>query len=189
MASTEYRRLMQDLLDEDLFRHSLGVADAAAVLAVRYGVDVQKAYLSGIVHDYGKRYNIAQLLEKASSLNLALDRYTKQEFRLLHAPVGAALLGAELGIKDPEVLAAVRYHTTGRAAMKKLEKVVYLADYIEKGRVFHGVEEIRDAAIYSIDRALLLSVDNAIKSVLKRALILHPRSVAFRNALLADLKR
>jgi predicted HD superfamily hydrolase involved in NAD metabolism len=178
------RRLMQEMLDEKLYRHSLGVAEAALSLAESYGADTRKAYLAGMIHDYGKRYTKKELLHKAHLLGLTLDKITRQERRLLHAPVGAALAEVELKVYDPAVLRAVASHTTGRRGMTLLEKVVYLADFIEKGRNFDGVDLIRDAARTNIDRALLIAVNQTIKSVLNRDLLLHPRSVAFRNNLL-----
>lgn len=184
MNPETWRRLMQDMLDDELYRHSLGVAEAALSLAERYGVDTQKAYLAGMIHDYGKRYTKEELLQKAQLLGLTLDEITRQELRLLHAPVGAALAELELKVCDPAVLRAVSSHTTGRRGMTILEKVVYLADFIEKGRNFDGVDLIRNAARTNIDGALLIAVNQTIKSVLNRDLLLHPRSVAFRNSLL-----
>jgi len=179
-----YHDLMKEFLDEKLYRHSLGVAEAAASLAEHYKVDAQKAFFAGIVHDYGKHYSSFELLKKAEALDISLDRFTLQEDRLLHAPIGAALLKTELQVNDSEVLRAVTYHTTGRSGMSSLEKVIYLADYIEKGRDFSGVEKIRELAYVNINQALLEAVEHAIKAVLDRKLLLHPRSVAFRNWLI-----
>ena len=184
MKPDQYRRLMKEMLDEELYRHSLGVAEAALSLAECYGVDTRKAYIAGMIHDYGKRYSKEELLQKAQFLKIPLDRVTRQEKRLLHAPVGAALIESELKICEPDILKAVAYHTTGRSVMTLLEKVVYLADYIETGREFVGVDLIRETACKNIDQALLIAVNQTIKSVLERDLMLHPQSVAFRNSLL-----
>ncbi len=183
-----YHKLMKEILDEKLYRHSLGVAEAAASLAEHYEIDVQKAFFAGIVHDYGKHYSSSELIKKAEELDISLDRFTLQEDRLLHAPIGAALLKKELQVTDSEVLRAVTYHTTGRSGMSSLEKMIYLADYIEKGRDFSGVEKIRELAYVNFDQALLEAVEFAIKAVLERKLLLHPRSVAFRNWLLFMLR-
>lgn len=187
MKPDQYRSAIEKHLGEELFRHSLGVAEAAAALAKRFGADGDKAYLAGLVHDYAKRYSRQELLEIAARLNLRLDRITRQEARLLHAPVGAVLIKKELGLKDPAVIQAVRRHTTGSAGMTLLDKVVYLADYIESGRDYEGVEKVRSIARENLDRALLEAVEQAIVSVLKRGLPLHPRSVVFRNCLLHAL--
>ncbi len=183
MQPDHYIELMRNKLDHELFVHSLGVAEAAADLAGRFGADPGKAYLSGIVHDYGKRFSGPELLKIAGQLGVSLDRITSREHRLLHAPVGSALINKELKISDPEILRAVANHTTGRPGMGRLERVVYLADYIEKGRDFPSVDKIRKAAREDLDRALLEAVEFAIRSVIERRLMLHPRSVAFRNEL------
>lgn len=186
MKRDQCRRLMKEMLDEELYRHSLGVAEAAVSLAGFYGADKGKAYLAGMIHDYGKRYPKNVLLRKADLLGLTLDRITRQEKRLLHAPVGAALIKSELGIFDADIIRAVAFHTTGRNGMTLLEKVIYLADYIETGRKFEGVDLIRKTAHSNLDQALLSAVNQTIRSVLNRDLMLHPRSVAFRNSLLAE---
>ncbi len=185
MKPDQCRKLMQEMLSDELYRHSLGVAKAAVVLAKRLGVDVEKAELAGLLHDYGKRYSHQELIEKADQLNLKLDELTRREGKLLHAPVGAALLYSELQINEADLTEAVSDHTTGRSGMSMLGKVLYLADYIEENRNFEGVEMIRQLASTDFDQALLAAVNNAIRSVLARNLILHPRSVEFRNSLLA----
>ncbi len=181
-----YSSLIKERLGEKLYRHSLSVAEAAVSLAEHYGADTEKAKLAGLVHDYGKRYSKQDLIRKAELLELPLDRITKQQVKLLHAPVGAALLESELKISDPEIIRAVAYHTTGRRGMALLDKITYIADYVEEGRQFEGVEYIRKAAYCNLDQALLAAVDTAIRSILDRGLLLHPRSVDFRNSLLED---
>lgn len=181
------RRLKKEL-DEELYRHSLGVAEEARVLARRFGADEDQAYLAGLVHDYAKRYSKKEQIKKAEIHGIRLDRFARLENRLLHAPVGAVLVKKVLGITDPDVLRAVYFHTTGRRGMSLLEKVVYLADHIEPGRAYKGVEVIRKIASQNLDQALLLAVDNVIYSVLRRKLILSPRSLALRNELLENLK-
>lgn len=181
-----YNQIMHELLDSELYRHCLQTAETAVCLAKHYDQDADKAYLTGLVHDYGKRYSKQELNLKADQMGLTLDRITRQQEKLLHAPVGAALLKRELKITDPVVLGAVKYHTTGGIGMSLFEKIIYLADKIEAGRQYPGVEKIRKLAYVKLDQALLVVVDNAISSVLSRGLLLHPRSVAFRNFLLAE---
>lgn len=188
MQLERYIAIMREKLDQELFVHSLGVADAAANLAQQYGAQKDKAYLAGVIHDYGKGFTGQELLNLAQELDIALDRVTGQESRLLHAPVGAALIRRELKIEDPDILSAVANHTTGRPGMSKLEKIIYLADYIEEGRDFPAVQRIRQAALEDLEQALLQAVEFAIRSVLDRKLLLHPRSIAFRNELL-ELQR
>ncbi len=182
-----YSYIMQEKLDDDLYRHCVYTAEAAVSLAEHYGADAEKAYLAGIVHDYGKRYSGRELLHKADQLGLLLDQVTRKQEKLLHARVGAALLESELGINDSEILNAVVYHTTGREGMSLFEKIIFLADHIEKSRQYEGVDKIRKLAFRDLDQALLAAVDTTIRSVLARGLMLHTRSVEFRNSLLAEI--
>ena len=180
---------MKKHLGEALYRHSLGVAETAADLAVRYRGDRHRAYLAGLFHDYGKVYSFSELRRKTEEMGLCLDRVSLKEKGLLHAPVGAALLPVKAGIADVAVIDAVAYHTTGRPRMSLLGKTVYLADLIEPGRDFNGVEKLRESARVDLDRALLVAVDHTIDRVLQRGRLLHPRSVQFRNCLLTSLRK
>lgn len=179
--------MMQKMLDPELYRHCAGVAEEAANLARRYGADENQAYIAGMVHDYAKRYSFSEQRKKARQLGLKPDFFGGAEKKLLHAPLGALLIKEELSITDEEVIGAVACHTTGRPGMNLLEKIIYLADLTEPGRSYPGVEAIRKAAQTSLEEALLLAVENVIKSVLKRRLYLHPCSVALRNELIDKL--
>ncbi len=181
---TDLQDILIKHLGSTLYRHSLGVARTAALLAKRYGEQQERAYLAGMVHDYGKVYSGEELRRLAREMNLVLDRVTMAEPGLLHAPVGAALLPVKLGIRDVGIIEAVTYHTTGRQDASLLEKIVYLADYIEPGRRYPLVNKVRETAEGSLHTALLLAVEQTIKKVLDRGKVLHPRSVEFRNSLL-----
>lgn len=184
MKKDYYRDLMQRTLSETLFRHSLGTAEAAAALAAHYGADVEKAYIAGLLHDYAKQYSKEVMYCKADQLGLKLDPIIRHEGKLLHAPLGSALLRTEIGFEDPDILEAIAYHTTGHEVMSLLGEVLYLADFIEESRCFEGVDKIRAVAYLDLDKALLRAVDHTICSVLTRGLILHPHSIAFRNRLI-----
>ncbi len=180
----EIREIMVRHLGKDLFRHSLGTAQTAYSLAERYGEEPERAYLAGMVHDYGKVYSSEAVRRWARGLKLKLDQVTLAEPGLLHAPVGAALLPLELGLKDAGVLRAVAYHTTCRPGASLLERIVYLADYIEPGREFPGLGPVREAAEKNLRAALVMVVEQTIRRILDRGRLLHPRSVEFRNSLL-----
>ncbi len=188
MNIRDYQGIVENNLEERLYRHSLGVAKIAESLAQKNGADRCKAYLAGLLHDYGKRYSTNQLMEKAKELSIDLDWFCINEPKLLHAPVGAALLKSELDIYDKELLDAVAYHTTGKAKMTMLGKILYLSDSIEPGREYRGVNEIRSLASFDLDGAILKVVEYTILSVLERKLLLHPLSVELRNDLLLSLR-
>jgi predicted HD superfamily hydrolase involved in NAD metabolism len=189
MNLEQYKEILQRRQSGELYRHSLGAAETAARLAELYHEDRDRAYLAGLIHDYAKELNPALLLQKAEQLNLPLDPVTRIEgLKLLHAPVGAALVSAELGIDDPGILSAVAYHTTGRAGMTLLEKIIYLADFIEPNRDFPGVERLRELSGKGLDTAILAAVNDTIALVLQRDLMLHPDSVNLRNRIIARIR-
>lgn len=183
MDMDKAREILQSRADSRLFNHCRGVEESALKLARKYGVDCAKASLAGLLHDYGKIYPNKVLRQIALEHSLG-DELALQEPALLHAPVGAWLLRHELGIKDEEILAAVRVHTTGAAGISSLARIIYLADYIEPGRDFPGVEDLRRIAFVNLDAALHVALDRTIQYVLARKRVLHPNSVSFRNSLI-----
>jgi len=185
-----YLNILRTRYSAELFRHSLGVAETAADLAAIYRADEAKAYLAGLLHDYVKEVDPELLLEQAKHLKISVDPVTWSErHKLLHAPVGAALLEKELGVDDPEILQAVSLHTTGKPGMSVLEKVIYLADLIEPNREFDGVDRLRKMSRICLDQAVLAAVNITIYLVLNRNLLLHPNSVNLRNELIVCLNK
>ncbi|MCP3762663.1 bis(5'-nucleosyl)-tetraphosphatase (symmetrical) YqeK [Domibacillus sp. A3M-37] len=153
--------LVKVQLTDKRYTHTLGVMETAVMLAKRYGADVKKAELAAIFHDYAK------FRPKEEMKQILIDE--QEDVRLLqfhhelwHAPAGAALVRKEAGVKNEEVLSAIRWHTTGRPGMTRLEKIVYLADYIEPGRLFPGVDDVRTIAEQNLDDAVLAAVKNSI---------------------------
>lgn len=173
---------------ERLLAHTRGVEKTARRLAVVYGADEEKAALAALLHDYGKTYAQDDLLQIALTHNI-VDEFALQEPSLLHAPVGSWLLKHELGIDDHEILNAVKIHTIGAAGMTLFSEIIYLADYIEPGRDFPGVDKIRELAFQDLHKALLGAVDLTIRSVLDKQGILHPGSITFRNWLISVLRK
>lgn len=153
--------LVKVQLTDKRYAHTLGVMETAVMLAERYGADVEKAELAAIFHDYAK------FRSKEEMKQILIDE--QEDVRLLgfhhelwHAPAGAVLVRKEAGVNDEEVLSAIRWHTTGRPGMTLLEKIVYLADYIEPGRRFPGVDDVRTIAEQNLNDAVLAAVKNSI---------------------------
>jgi predicted HD superfamily hydrolase involved in NAD metabolism len=181
------REILKNKISDELFIHSLGVEEMALRLAVAYGIDVEKAALAAILHDYGKIRSEDDLFKIAEKHSI-VDPLTLQEPALLHAPVGAWLLEQELGIRDREIIDAVKNHTTGIPGMSLLAKIVYLADYIEPSRSCPGVQVLREIALYDLQRALLFAVDMTLKYVIESERLVHPHSIAFRNSLILSIR-
>jgi predicted HD superfamily hydrolase involved in NAD metabolism len=107
----------------------------------------------------------------------------------LHAPVGAVIAHRDYGVDDPEVLAAIRWHTTGGPEMSLLDEIVFLADYIEPGRTFPGVDRLRALAAASLPEALLAAYDQTLGYLIAGGGLIHPATMEGRNALLMKLKK
>lgn len=175
---------MQRRLSAPRWRHVAGVRQTARLLAERWQVDPERADLAALFHDYAKEVKNEELLRLAGEHGLDVDPVERALPHLLHGPVAAASVRAEFGVSDPVVLEAIRLHTTGDAQMGPVAQVVYLADYIEPGRDFPEVDQLRQLAQTDLRRALLAAFDHSIAYVLSRGWLLHPRSVAARNWLL-----
>lgn len=185
MEESKIKKYLENALSEKRFKHSLGVAEEAERLADKYGADKKKAYLAGLVHD------VAKEIDTDSARNMLKDRFgirvdpvTYNVPKLLHAPLGACLAQTEFGIFDAEILDAVKYHTTAKADMSLLTKIIYMADYIEPNRDFKGVEELRKQAYQDLDEAIITGLDYTISELLSDGKMFHPDTVHARNYLI-----
>lgn len=169
------------------WEHTRGVMETAVILAERYGADSVKSELAAILHDVAKYWPIQKLHQMMveHALSEELLHYDKQ---LWHAEVGAFVAEHEYGVTDVEVLDAIRYHTSGRVGMTLLDKVVCLADYMEPGRDFPGVNNIRELANHSLEGALAAGFDSTIGFLLSRRQIIFPLTVLARNDLIKQLE-
>ena len=121
-------------LDENRYHHTLGVMYTSASMAMRYDVDVQKALYAGLLHDCAKCIPSDKKIRLCEKYGLPVSSVEKENPSLLHARLGAYLAHEKYGVKDEEIIYAIESHTTGRPGMSMLEKIVYIADYIEPGR-------------------------------------------------------
>ncbi|MEK5477200.1 bis(5'-nucleosyl)-tetraphosphatase (symmetrical) YqeK [Paenibacillus sp. FSL R5-0407] len=169
------------------WKHVEGVMETAVILAERFGGDKEKADLAALLHDLAKFWPVErqEAMIRDNGLNPELLEHDKQ---LMHAEIGAFVAQRDYGIEDPEVLNAVRYHTSGRVGMTKLDKIVCLADYIEPGREFPGVEQIRDLAEHSLEEALVAGFDSTISFLLEKGKVIFPLTVLARNGLIQEIK-
>ncbi|MGM0844167.1 MAG: bis(5'-nucleosyl)-tetraphosphatase (symmetrical) YqeK [Bacillota bacterium] len=166
-------QLVKAQLTEHRYHHTLGVVETAIDLAQRYNVDQYKAEMAAIFHDYAKfrpKEEMKEIIE-TKGMDKRLLEYNAE---LWHAPVGAFLVKKEAGVMDEEILDAIRFHTSGRPGMTMLEKVIYLADYIEPGRHFPGVDEVRELAKDNLEQALIISIRNTIMFLMKKNQAVFP---------------
>lgn len=177
--------IVKGQITEKRYIHTLGVMETAIQLAEKYGCDVKKAETSAIFHDYAKFRPLGEM--KKIIIEQHFDpRLLQFNPELWHAPVGAYLVEKEVGIADSDILNAIRYHTSGKAGMSLLDKIIYIADYIEPGRKFPGVDEARELAQKNLDEALIYSVRNTIQFLLNRNQSVYPDTFEFYNDLLMN---
>ena len=169
-----YTRLKQALSDKRLF-HSLLVADTARQLALLHGVDPQKAELAGLLHDSAKCLPFGEMQRLVRQQRLLLDRETLQSGNLLHGPAGAVLAQEEYGVTDPNILSAIRCHTTGKVGMLPLDLIVYLADKIEPSRrAYPALEQARALADTNLAAAARQLMESSMAYVRSQGGQPHP---------------
>jgi predicted HD superfamily hydrolase involved in NAD metabolism len=185
-AQIETLRAAVARLPRGLAEHIEGTVVEARRLARLHGVDEERAALAAWGHDIARALSPSELLTEARRLNLAIDPVEEEAPILLHGPIAAALLSHDYGIDDTEVLAAARYHTTARAGMSTLEKVVFVADKIEGGKVRGEptLARVRQLADDDLDAAILEHLNQHLAEAARRRWPLHPNTVAARNELL-----
>ena len=164
-----YDKVQKDLKHKR-FIHSVGVAGTAASLAMKYGADVFKAQVAGILHDCAKCYDDDELVSLCKKNDIEVTSFEEEHGFLLHAKYGAFMAKEKYEIEDEDILSAIRWHTTGHENMTLLEKIIYIADYIEPSRnKAHNLDHIRVLAFNSsnIDEVLLPIMKGTIEYLRK----------------------
>lgn len=150
------RKKMEKLQDGKRFEHTLGVEFTSAALAMRYGASVADAQTAGLLHDCAKCLTDKEKVSICKKNNIPMTELEKANPFLLHAKVGAFLAREQYGVTDQDILNAIHNHTTGRPGMSLLEKIVFIADYMEPGRNHApNLGEIRHMAFMDLDQTLL----------------------------------
>ena len=149
------RKATAKALEEKRYEHTLGVAYTAASLAMCYGQDVYQAQVAGLLHDCAKNYTNEKRISICKKNGIPINAAEQKNPFLLHAKVGSFLAREKYGVNDKAILDAITYHTTGRPNMSTLDKIIYIADYIEPGRrQASGLPEVRQLAFISLDDCL-----------------------------------
>lgn len=167
MAQYDFPKMQKKLskyLDEDRFTHTMGVMYTCAALAMAHGYDLKDAQAAGLLHDSAKCIPNKKKLKMCDEHKIPVTEFEKSHPFLLHAKLGAYIAREKYGIKDEEILSSIEYHTTGRPGMSTLEKIVYIADYIEP---------MRDKAVHlpKIRRLAFEDLDECMYEILKDTLI------------------
>ena len=157
------RKAMEKAQDPKRFEHTIGVEYTAAALAMRYDCDIRNAQIAGLLHDCAKCLSDEKRLSICKKNEILVTELERKNPFLLHAKVGAYLAKKKYGVKDEDILNAIRNHTTGRQGMSLLEKIVFVADYIEPCRKHApNLTEIRKLAFVDLDKALLRILEDTL---------------------------
>lgn len=151
-------------VNEKRFTHSLGVEYTAATLAFVHGEDVKKARIAGLLHDNAKCIPTHEKLKKAYKLGLRVRKREEENPDLLHGKLGAYYAKEKYGVTDPDILSSITYHTTGHPDMCLLDKIIFVADYIEPNRkMVKDLPEIRKEAYEDLDKCIVHILKNTLE--------------------------
>ncbi|HEL1644964.1 TPA: bis(5'-nucleosyl)-tetraphosphatase (symmetrical) YqeK [Streptococcus suis] len=169
------------------FQHVLGVEQAALALADRYGCDPKKASLAALLHDYAKEVEDQVFLDLIAKYDLDKD-LLNWDNNIWHGVVGAYKIAEDFGLENEEIFQAIQRHTIGAGQMTLLDKVLYVADYIEPDRDFPGVDEARRIARESLDKAVAYETAQTISYLAKKGIPIYPQTLETYNGYVSYLK-
>lgn len=166
---------LQSALSMKRYVHTMGVVDEAIKLATLYGQDIEKAKIAALLHDCAKDYPDNMKIRLCKEFHVDIDNIMKTQIDLVHSFLGAKIAKREYNVNDKDILEAIRYHTTGKKDMTMLDKIIFIADYIEPSRKqFEELDEIRQLAYTDIDKAVKLGLESTIKYIQEKGELLHP---------------
>lgn len=185
MSMEAMKKELAGRLKKSRFQHSLGVADTAVFLAKRFGADVEKAAVAGLLHDCAREFTNESMINEAVKRNIPVGTIEQAMPLLLHAHIGACRVREIYQVDDPAVEQAIRRHTVAAPAMTELDKIIWFADMIEPGRDYPEVERLRDLSrTASLNDMVLEGLSQSIKFVVEKGHLIHPDTVLARNELL-----
>ena len=185
ISEQELKKWLESNLSAERYSHSLGTAECAKKLAEKFGLNPEKAYVAGLLHDAAKCFSNEKLLEIIHA-HLNVEESELQNYKTLHAPVSAYIAEKEFGVEDSEILSAIRWHTLGKIDMTNFEKIIFLADKIEpKTRNKDYLESVRASLDEEngLNKAMLICYKETIKSLVKRDLKICPVTIDIYNNL------
>jgi len=189
MNITEMKSKLKETLSEARYIHSLNVMEEAEKLALHYKTDVEKARVAGLLHDCAKNIGKEKEDELIRMYGIIMDDIQKQSPALIHSILGVYVAKEEYGVYDEDILNAIYWHTTGRAGMTLLEKIIFVADFIEPGRNFDMAKKAREHAYEDLDRSILICSDSTIMYLVDKGKIIHPYTLETRNDAILTLNR
>ncbi len=186
MTIEDYKSIIRPMMSERRYIHCVNVSLEAARLAPKYGADVKKAEVAGILHDITKEIDLKKQLQIIECGDIILTDVEKATNKLWHAISGSVYIQTKLGVDDQDIINAIRYHTTGRANMSLLEKVVFLADFTSAERDYPDVDVIRQKADISLEDGMLYGLQFTLNKLLKNQGLLCLDTIEAYNEILLN---
>lgn len=179
---------LEQVMSRKRLQHVLGVEQTARALALTHGYDPERAGLAALLHDYAKELPDQGFLDLIAEHQLDPDLKVWGN-NVWHGLVGIYQIQKDLGITDPELLRAIEVHTVGSAEMSLLDKIVYMADYIEPGRDFPGVEIARELANSDLNQAVAYATARTVSHLANQGVAIYPQTLETYNAYIGYLPR
>ena len=186
MSITEYKKIIKSMMSEDRYNHCVNVSKEAVKLAKRYDGDEEKAAVAGILHDITKEMPKEEQLQIMHDSDIILDDIQKNAPKLWHGISGSVYIKKHFGIEDEDILNAICYHTTGRAGMSLLEKIIFVADFTSEERTYKGVATMRKKSRKSLEDAMLYGFKFTFSDLSSRELAIHPNELACYNEIVLN---
>lgn len=173
----ELKKSLIKVLEPKRYEHTIGVAYTAFAMALRFGADPEKALVAGLLHDCAKCYDNDKKFELCNKYGVKLTKVEVQNPFLIHAKLGSVMAKEKYGVKNKEILSAIKYHTTGKPNMNLLEKIIFSADYIEPNRKkILGLDEIREVIFDDLDMGIYIILENTLKHLNNKEMIIDSKS-------------
>ena len=186
MSITEYKKIIKSMMSEDRYNHCVNVSKEAVKLAKRYDGDEEKAAVAGILHDITKEMPKEEQLQIMHDSDIILDDIQKNAPKLWHGISGSVYIKKHFGIEDEDILNAICYHTTGRAGMSLLEKIIFVSDFTSEERTYKGVATMRKKSRKSLEDAMLYGFKFTFSDLSSRELAIHPDELACYNEIVLN---
>ena len=186
MSIAEYKKIIKTMMSENRYNHCVNVSKEAVKLAKRYGGDEEKAAVAGILHDITKEMPKEEQLQIMLDSGIILDDIQKNAPKLWHGISGSVYIKNHLCIEDEDILNAICYHTTGRAGMSILEKIIFVADFTSEERTYKGVATMRKKSRKSLEDAMLYGFKFTFSDLSSRELAIHPDELACYNEIVLN---
>lgn len=186
MSIAEYKKIIKSMMSENRYNHCVNVSKEAVKLAKRYCGDEEKAAIAGILHDITKEMPKEEQLQIMLDSGIILDDIQKNAPKLWHGISGSVYIKKHFGIEDEDILNAICYHTTGRAGMSLLEKIIFVADFTSEERTYKGVATMRKKSRKSLEDAMLYGFKFTFSDLSSRELAIHPDELACYNEIVLN---